>query len=111
MPENYVAEPPRFELEHVVRLTRFFARHGVDKVRLTGGEPLLYPRLTELIGDLGVLRLKTLGMTTNGLTLHRKVERLGELGLNSINISLDTLIPAKFEFITRRPSNSLANVR
>jgi cyclic pyranopterin phosphate synthase len=46
--------------------------------------------------------LKTLAMTTNGLLLSRKLPALKEAGLNMLNISLDTLIPAKFEFITRR---------
>lgn len=46
--------------------------------------------------------LKTIGLTTNGVALHRKLPKLKESGLNMLNISLDTLIPAKFEFITRR---------
>ena len=46
--------------------------------------------------------LKTIAMTTNGVTLSRKLPALHEAGLNLLNISLDTLIPAKFEFITRR---------
>lgn len=46
--------------------------------------------------------LKTLAMTTNGITLSRKLPQLKDAGLNLLNISLDTLVPQKFEFITRR---------
>ena len=46
--------------------------------------------------------LETIAMTTNGVTLSRSVERLKQSGLNNLNVSLDTLVPAKFEFITRR---------
>ena len=55
-----------------------------------------------MVGQIGGLGLKTLGMTTNGLTLARKAENLASLGMNSINISLDSLVEDKFTFITRR---------
>ena len=53
--------------------------------------------------ELGTIEgLKTLAMTTNGITLSRKLPQLKDAGLNLLNISLDTLVPQKFEFITRR---------
>ena len=58
-----------------------------------------------VVGGLNDLRpygLETIAMTTNGVTLARKLPALKDAGLNLLNISLDTLIPAKFEFITRR---------
>ena len=55
---------------------------------------------TEELG--GIEGLETLAMTTNGVTLARKLPRLRDAGLNLLNISLDTLVPQKFEFITRR---------
>ena len=58
------------------------------------------------IAQLSTLRgLKSIGLTTNGLTLTKKVEKLKNVGLSSVNISLDSLIPQKFEFITRRKGN------
>ena len=55
------------------------------------------------LGELGKIKgLETLAMTTNGITLARKLPALKEAGLNLLNISLDTLVPQKFEFITRR---------
>ena len=56
-----------------------------------------------ILEELGRLEgLETLAMTTNGITLARKLPQLREAGLNLLNISLDTLVPQKFEFITRR---------
>ncbi|NXH96525.1 MOCS1 protein, partial [Pachycephala philippinensis] len=53
--------------------------------------------------------LKTIAVTTNGITLTRLLPRLKEAGLNAINISLDTLVPAKFEFIVRRKGTNLSS--
>ena len=58
--------------------------------------------LKESLNDLKAHGLKTIGMTTNGLVLHRKLAQLKSLGLNQLNISLDTLNPIQFEFMTRR---------
>jgi len=76
---------------------------GVDKIRLTGGEPTVRKDLLQLTQRLGALSgLKTLAITTNGLVLNRQVAALQLAGLNAVNISLDTLVPAKFELLTRR---------
>lgn len=88
------------EIHHMASL---FVSSGVDKIRLTGGEPTIRKDIEDICLRLSNLKgLKTLGITTNGLTLARKLPKLRECGLSSINISLDTLIPAKFEFMTRR---------
>ncbi|CAI9279461.1 unnamed protein product [Lactuca saligna] len=87
----------------IVRLASLFVHSGVNKIRLTGGEPSIRKDIEEICSQLSNLRgLKTLAMTTNGLTLARKLPKLKECGLNLLNISLDTLVPAKFEFMTRR---------
>ncbi|KAL8116708.1 hypothetical protein AgCh_023020 [Apium graveolens] len=87
----------------IVRLANLFVSSGVDKIRLTGGEPTIRKDIEELCQRLSNLEgLKTLAMTTNGITLSKKLPKLKECGLNLVNISLDTLIPAKFEFMTRR---------
>ncbi|MCO5595558.1 hypothetical protein L7F22_049603 [Adiantum nelumboides] len=94
----------QIELE---RLGKLFVSAGVDKIRLTGGEPTIRPDIEELCSLLKALPgLKTLAMTTNGLVLGRKLPKLRDAGLDSLNISLDTLVPAKFEFMTRRKGHS-----
>lgn len=87
----------------IVRLASLFVHSGVNKIRLTGGEPSIRKDIEEICSQLSNLKgLKTLAMTTNGLTLARKLPKLKECGVNLLNISLDTLVPAKFEFMTRR---------
>ncbi|XP_071832293.1 molybdenum cofactor biosynthesis protein 1-like isoform X3 [Apostichopus japonicus] len=106
MPEEGVPLTPTQRLlstTEIIRLASLFVQEGVDKIRLTGGEPLVRKDVTEIIGELKKLEgLKTISMTTNGITLAKKLPVLKDAGLDSINISLDTLEPAKFEFITRR---------
>lgn len=87
----------------IVRLADLFVSSGVTKIRLTGGEPTIRKDIEEICLQLSSLNgLKTLAMTTNGLILANKLPRLRECGLSLLNISLDTLVPAKFEFMTRR---------
>ena len=75
----------------------------VDKVKLTSGEPTIRPDIEDICVRLTRMKgLKTLEMTTNGLTLAKKLPNFKEAGLNSLNISLDTLVPTKSEFLTRR---------
>ena len=76
---------------------------GVDKVRLTGGEPTVRKDLVEIVkGIKSISEIKSIAMTTNGLVLKNKLKSLQDAGLDNINISLDTFIEAKFEFMTRR---------
>eukprot|EP00898_Chlorokybus_atmophyticus_P009176 jgi/Chlat1/925/Chrsp108S01425 len=87
----------------VVRVAELFVAGGVDKIRLTGGEPTVRRDIVEIMQHLGSLPgVKTLAMTTNGIALARKLPALQAAGLNLLNISLDTLVPEKFEFLTRR---------
>ncbi|XP_071432991.1 molybdenum cofactor biosynthesis protein 1 isoform X2 [Pithys albifrons albifrons] len=106
MPEEGVKLTPKSELltaQEIITLARLFVKEGVDKIRLTGGEPLIRPDVVDIVGQLYKLEgLKTIAVTTNGINLTRLLPRLKEAGLNAINISLDTLVPAKFEFIVRR---------
>ncbi|XP_061599885.1 molybdenum cofactor biosynthesis protein 1 isoform X2 [Cololabis saira] len=106
MPEEGVKLTPRSQLlsaAELLTLARLFVREGVDKIRLTGGEPLIRPDILEIITELRKLEgLKTIAVTTNGMNLARLSPKLKEAGLDLINISLDSLVPAKFEFIVRR---------
>lgn len=106
MPAEGVELTPSSQLlsqNEIVQLANLFVTSGVDKIRLTGGEPSIRKDIEDICLQLSNLKgLKTLAMTTNGIVLAKKLPKLKECGLNSINISLDTLVPAKFEFMTRR---------
>lgn len=107
MPEEGVDLTPADQIlttPEIIKLATFFVEEGVTKIRLTGGEPTVRKDLVELVSALGSLRprLETIAMTSNGLVLHRKLPELQKLGLNLVNISLDTLVPSKFETATRR---------
>ncbi len=107
MPEEGVQLKPKEEiltLEEIHYLARLFVREGVSKIRLTGGEPLVRKGLEHLVASLASLPgLRTLAMTTNAIGLAERLPVLKEAGLNALNISLDTLRPERFAFITRRP--------
>ncbi|KAK4414397.1 GTP 3',8-cyclase, mitochondrial [Sesamum alatum] len=106
MPADGVELSPSPQLlsqNEIVRLANLFVSSGVSKIRLTGGEPTIRKDIEDICLQLSNLSgLKTLAMTTNGITLANKLPRLKECGLSLLNISLDTLVPAKFEFMTRR---------
>jgi cyclic pyranopterin phosphate synthase len=110
MPAQGVQLTPNSELlshDEIIRVAGLFVTSGVDKIRLTGGEPTIRKDIEDICLHLSGLKgLKTLAMTTNGLVLSKKLPRLKECGLNALNISLDTLVPAKFEFMTRRKGHS-----
>ncbi|KAL6247674.1 hypothetical protein RBB50_005022 [Rhinocladiella similis] len=108
MPEEGVQlSPPSHNLTtpEIVYLAKLFVEQGVTKIRLTGGEPTVRKDIIELIQDLGALRaigLKELCITTNGISLARKLDSLVAAGLSNINLSLDTLDPYQFTLMTRR---------
>lgn len=110
MPNEGVDLTPKPELlsqNEIIRLANLFVASGVDKIRLTGGEPTIRQDIEDICVHLTRIKgLKTLAMTTNGLTLAKKLPNFKAAGLNSLNISLDTLVPAKFEFLTRRKGHA-----
>ena len=91
---------PRAELltfEEITRLARIFVAHGVEKIRLTGGEPLLRKDIEHLIAMLGEINgLKDLTLTTNGSMLARKAKALKAAGLQRVTVSLDSLDDSVF---------------
>jgi cyclic pyranopterin phosphate synthase len=105
MPEQ-VEFLPRAQLlsfEEIERFVRVAAPLGIDKLRLTGGEPLVRRDLPLLIEKLAAIPgIKDIGLTTNGILLAPAARALRDAGLERINISLDTMDPAKFERLTRR---------
>jgi cyclic pyranopterin phosphate synthase len=105
MPEKDYAWLPRRDILHfeeIGRLVGVFAGLGVDRVRLTGGEPLVRRNLPDLVGILAREgRLRDLAMTTNGLLLADEAVDLRAAGLHRVNVSLDTLRPERFRELTR----------
>lgn len=135
MPEEGAPLSPKEHLlttDEVVKLASIFVSNGVRKIRLTGGEPTVRKDLPEIVGKasvparapcyscivvlicsvpvfserLSALGLTSLGMTSNGIALSRKLPSLLKAGLTHLNVSLDTLDPFKFELMTRRRGHS-----
>ncbi|KAI7714993.1 molybdenum cofactor biosynthesis prote [Hortaea werneckii] len=108
MPEAGIdLSPPKTQLTspEIFYLSQLFVNQGVNKIRLTGGEPTVRKDIVPLMQQIGSLRsngLRELALTTNGISLHRKLDALVEAGLTGVNISLDTLDPFQFQLLTRR---------
>jgi GTP 3',8-cyclase len=105
-PENYREHDEILSWPELDRLARVFLSLGIRKIRITGGEPLVREGVEDYIERLHALGVEDLSMTTNGHLLADRCERLIHAGLRRINISLDSLDPAKFEKITRTKSFS-----
>lgn len=104
MPEQMTFRP-RHELmsdEELLYLVRVGASLGVNKIRLTGGEPTIRPNVVELVRAIAAVPgIEDLAMTTNAILLDKLAQPLAEAGLRRVNISIDTLNPEKFNRITR----------
>ncbi len=101
-------------LEELTTISRAFVELGVDKIRITGGEPLIRKNITKLFRDIGQLPgLRELVTTTNGSQLPKLAEQLKDAGVKRINISLDSLNAEKFKRITRtgKLENVLAGIQ
>jgi GTP 3',8-cyclase len=107
MPAGNVQFIPRKDLlsyENLARLTESFVGLGVTRIRLTGGEPLVRTDLHKLVALLKMIRgVESLALTTNGMLLPENAQELKEAGLDTINVSLDTLREETFREISRRP--------
>ena len=98
---------PRTELlsfEEIAIIAAIFARHGVEKLRLTGGEPLLRRDLDQLIKMLaGIEGIRDIALTTNGFFLEQRAESLKEAGLDRVTVSFDSLDPETFASLNGKP--------
>jgi GTP 3',8-cyclase len=89
--------------EEITRLATLLVGSGVEKIRLTGGEPLVRKNLDQLVAKLSAIPgLKDLCLTTNGSLLAEQIKALSGAGLKRVNVSIDTLDPEKFKRITKR---------
>lgn len=108
MPEEGVPLSPSSHLlttPEISYLSSLFVSQGVSKIRLTGGEPTIRRDILPLMHSIGELRrngLRELCITSNGITLRRKLDSMVEAGLTGVNLSLDTLDPFQFQIMTRR---------
>ncbi len=102
---NFLPKNEVLTLEEIERLCDNFIELGVEKIRLTGGEPLVRKNIIHLIQNLNKKKLNTnlkeITLTTNGSLLKRYAKDLKNNGINRINVSLDTIVEKKFREITR----------
>jgi cyclic pyranopterin phosphate synthase len=103
-PENYREHDEILSWPELYRLARIFKTLGIKKMRVTGGEPTVRPGVEDFISHLRSLEVEDVSMTTNGHHLAERLASVVSAGLHRINISLDSLDPAKFERITRTKS-------
>ncbi|WP_289058661.1 GTP 3',8-cyclase MoaA [uncultured Flavobacterium sp.] len=104
MPADGIALSPKASLmtaDEIFAIAQTFVKNGVDKIRLTGGEPLLRKDFPEIVSKLSELEI-SLSITTNGILIDRHIEVLKRFNIKKINLSLDTLVAAKFHSITLR---------
>jgi len=103
LPYSWKPRSQILTFEEIVRITRVAASFGVDKIRITGGEPLIRRNIESLISQIAAIGLiRDLSLTTNGTHFTRLAKRLKEAGLNRVTISLDSLDRDNFKKITGR---------
>ena len=104
MPEEGVALSPKSHLmtyEEIYKIAKTFSDHGVTKIRLTGGEPLIRKDIPVILEKLATLPVE-LSITSNAIIIDKFIHVLKANGVNKINVSLDSLDEGKFKHITRR---------
>jgi GTP 3',8-cyclase len=105
MPEDKKFRPNQELMckDEILRITSIFAGMGVDKIRLTGGEPTVNPNIISIVeGIAAIPGVKSISMTTNGVLLEKLAKPLKQAGLERVNISLDTTDPNENKILTRR---------
>lgn len=99
---EFISHEEILSYEEIIRLCRSFAKLGIGKVKITGGEPLVRKNLPFLIKSIKEIEgIKNVTLTTNGIALADQVKDLVNAGIDSINVSLDTLNPEHFKRLTR----------
>lgn len=87
--------------EEMQRMVQAFARLGIEKIRITGGEPLVRKGLLHFVDGLAPLKLRDISITTNGILLKKMAKDLQKVGISRVNVSLDSLDREKYSWITR----------
>jgi cyclic pyranopterin phosphate synthase len=104
MPAEGILLSPKSSLmtaDEIYAIAKTFVNNGVNKIRLTGGEPLLRKDFPEIIAQLASLKTE-ISITTNGILIDKHIDILKQYNVKKINLSLDTLVPSKFQTITLR---------
>jgi cyclic pyranopterin phosphate synthase len=104
MPEDMTFRPNADLMQdgEIMVFARLFASLGFDKIRLTGGEPTVRANVVDIVrGIASTEGIRSVSMTTNGLLLKKLAQPLADAGLQRVNVSIDTLDPAKFKRLTR----------
>ncbi|MEG0295324.1 MAG: GTP 3',8-cyclase MoaA [Clostridium sp.] len=100
--QNFLESSNKLSDDEIIKIVKAASNLGIKKIRITGGEPLVRPNIVELIGKInGIEGIEEIYMTTNGILLADKVEKLVKNGLTGVNISLDSLNKDRFKQITR----------
>jgi cyclic pyranopterin phosphate synthase len=100
---DYLPRPHLLSYEEMERLIRLLAQHGIQKVRITGGEPFVRRDMIDFLARVKAIPgVQQLNLTTNGVLTGPLVPRLKDIGIGSVNLSLDTLDRERFQQITRR---------
>ncbi|MGZ7096782.1 MAG: GTP 3',8-cyclase MoaA [Methanobacterium sp.] len=97
IPQSYEMTP-----DEIARVAKVAADIGVQKIRLSGGEPLIRDDIIEIIEKISKIGFKDIALTTNGTLLGKYAEKLKSAGLNRVNVSFDTLNPETYRFITKK---------
>ena len=105
MPEEgiqLISHKEILNFDEIINATKYLVSKGIDKVRITGGEPLVRKAIVDLVKMLSAIDgIKDLAMTTNGVFLEKYAQQLADAGLHRVNISLDTMDAEKYREITR----------
>ncbi len=100
--KDHVPSPKALPGDQLLHLVGLLHQHaGIEKVRLTGGEPLLFRHVVDFVQGVQDLGIESIGMTTNGLNLKKLAKPLQAAGLKSVNVSLDSLCPENFRKMGR----------
>jgi GTP 3',8-cyclase len=97
LPQKYEMTP-----DEIHRIAQVARNIGVQKIRLSGGEPLIREDIVEIVSKISSIGFKDVSITTNGTFLDKYADSLVEAGLNRVNVSLDTLNPETYRFITKK---------
>jgi cyclic pyranopterin phosphate synthase len=98
---DYIARDEILNYEEIHRIVRLLAGCGIDKIRLTGGEPLVRTNIASLVARLAATEgVRELALTTNGVLLSRKADELKDAGLDRVNVSIDSMEAESYRRIT-----------
>lgn len=99
--DGIVAQDYEMTSEEIYKVCKIAKEIGIDKIRLSGGEPLIREDIVDIVGKISTLNFKDISITTNGILLGKYANELVKAGLNRVNVSFDTLNHVTYKFITK----------